>query len=87
MRGNMMRALGIVIVGWIIVAVLTGTLGVVFHFVPLLGPLASGLAEAVAVAYSSVVLVLLYFDVRCRKEAFDLEHLARLVETSGSAAA
>jgi hypothetical protein len=87
MRGNMMRALGIVIVGWIIVAVLTGTLGVVFHFVPLLGPLASGLAQAVAVAYSSVVLVLLYFDIRCRKEAFDLEHLARLVETSRSAAA
>lgn len=87
MRGNVLRALGIVVIGWIIVTVLSGTLGVVFHVVPLLGPLASGLAQAVGAAYSSVVLVLLYFDIRCRKEAFDLEHLARLVETTGSAAA
>jgi hypothetical protein len=28
--------------------------------------------------------VLLYFDVRCRKEAFDLEHLARQVEHGGT---
>ena len=87
MRGNMMRALGIVVIGWIIVGVLSGTLGVLLHFLPVLGPLASGLAQGVGVAYSSVVLVLLYFDIRCRKEAFDLEHLARLVETTGPAAA
>ena len=87
MRGNIGRAILIVIIGWIIALVIGGTLGVLFHFMPLLGPLASGLAQGVGVAYSSVVLVLLYFDVRCRKEAFDLEHLARLVESTGSAAA
>ncbi len=86
MRGNMGRGVGIVIIGWVIAMVIGGTLGVVFHFVPLLGPLVSGLAQGLGVAYSSVVLVLLYFDARCRKEAVDLEHLARLVESTGSAA-
>jgi hypothetical protein len=87
MRGNLLRAVGIVVIGWIIAAVISGTLGVVFQFLPMIGPLATGLAQGVGVAYSSVVLVLLYFDVRCRKEAFDLEHLARLVESTGSVAA
>ena len=27
-------------------------------------------------------MVLLYFDIRCRKEAFDLEHLSQLVAGS-----
>jgi hypothetical protein len=87
MRGNMWRAVGILVLGWIIVAVLGAVLGAVFKVVPVLGPVAQGLAQSVGVAYSAVVLVLLYFDVRCRKEAFDLEHLARLVEGSATDAA
>ena len=89
MRGNMLRALGIVVLGAIIVGMLSAVLGIVLRFVPVpvFGTLAEGLAQSVGVAYSSVVLVLLYFDVRCRKEAFDIEHLARLVESSGSVAA
>ena len=51
----------------------------VFSFVPMVGPVFSGLASAVGTAYVSAVIVVLYFDVRCRKEAFDLEHLAQLV--------
>jgi len=31
--------------------------------------------------------VVMYFDIRCRKEAFDLEHLASLVDARGAEAA
>ncbi len=87
MRGNKWRAIGVLVLGAIIVGVLTKVLGGVFGLVPFLGPVGSGLAQAIGVAYSTVVLVLLYFDIRCRKEAFDIEHLARLVEGSAPEAA
>jgi hypothetical protein len=86
MQQNMLRALGIVILGWLIVVVVSATLGVALHLVPVLGPVVQGVARSIGVAYSSVVLVLLYFDIRCRKEAFDLEHLAQLVEGPPAAA-
>ena len=34
--------------------------------------------------FSNAVLVVFYFDVRCRREGFDLEHLATLVEQRDS---
>ncbi len=80
MRGHKWRAFGVLLLGWIIVAVLGTVLGGIFKLVPVLGPIGQGFAQAVGVAYSTVVLVLLYFDIRCRTESFDLEHLARLVE-------
>ena len=39
------------------------------------------IAQAAANAFGTAALVVLYFDIRCRKEAFDLEHLARQVES------
>ena len=30
-------------------------------------------------------MVVLYFEIRCRKEAFEIEHLARLVQASSGA--
>jgi hypothetical protein len=80
MRGHLLRGFGVVLVGGLVVGVLSTVLGLVFGAVPLLGPLGSGLANAVGFAYTTTVGVLLYFDIRCRREAFDLEHLARLVE-------
>ena len=53
----------------------------VFAVAPGFGVVGSALAQAVAFAYYSAVSVVFYFDVRARKEAFDLEHLARLVES------
>jgi hypothetical protein len=87
MRGHKWRAAGVLLVGWIIVAVLGAVLGGSFHLVPLLGPIGQGIAQSIGVSYSTVVLVLLYFDIRCRKESFDLEHLARLVEGGATQAA
>ncbi len=84
MIGNLLRGLGVSIVGSIIVGVLGQGLGLALGFVPLLGDAAGVMAQAVGFAYLSAVYVLLYLDIRCRKEAFDLEHLAQMVEGSGS---
>ena len=79
MRGSLLRGFGITLAGGIIVSVVGGAIGLVVGHVPLLGPIGEGVARAAGVAYTSAVAVVLYFDIRCRKEAFDLEHLARLV--------
>lgn len=79
MQGNLLRAVGIVVVGALIVGVLGSALQFVFGYVPIVGALGSGLAQAAGSAYTSTVGVILYFDIRCRKEAFDVEHLAQLV--------
>jgi hypothetical protein len=79
MRGSLLRGLGITLAGAIIVSVVGGAIGLVAGQVPVLGPIGQGVARAAGVAYTSAVAVVLYFDIRCRKEAFDLEHLARLV--------
>jgi hypothetical protein len=84
MRGNRMRALGVLLLGFIVVSVL----GFAFNFgarlVPYAGPVASGLASAIGNAFITAVTVVLYFDIRCRKEAFEIEHLARLVRAGGA---
>ena len=79
MRGNLFRGLGIILAGAIIVSVVGSAIGLVVGHVPLIGPIGEGVARAAGAAYTSAVAVVLYFDIRCRKEAFDLEHLARLV--------
>src|SRR5439155_9262764 len=79
MRGNLLRGAGITFLGTPMVFVVGGVLQLALHFIPFVGPVGSGLARAAATAYTSAVLVVLYFDIRCRKEAFDLEHLARVV--------
>jgi hypothetical protein len=86
MRGNLLRALGIVVLSWIVLTVLGMGLGLAFTLMPSLAPLASGIAQSVAVAYLTAVSVVLYFDIRCRKEAFDLEHLAAQVDAGASVA-
>ena len=86
MRGNLLRALGIVVLSWLMVTVLGMGIGMAFALAPSLAPLASGIAQAVTVALLTAVSVVLYFDIRCRKEAFDLEHLAAQVDGAGSVA-
>jgi hypothetical protein len=85
MRGNVWRAIGILLLSGLITAVLTSAFGAVFRLAPVLAPLARGIAQSVGGAYTATVAVLLYFDIRCRKEAFDLEHLAELVESAAPA--
>jgi hypothetical protein len=80
MRGHMLRGFGILLVGTLLVSLLSSGIEIGLGWIPLFGPLAVGLAQGLGFAYTSTLGVLLYFDIRCRKEAFDLEHLSQLVE-------
>jgi hypothetical protein len=85
MNGNMLRALGLILVTAILSSALTAGVGMMAGFLPVIGGVLSGVAQAAANAFGTVTLVMLYFDIRCRKEAFDLEHLARQVESEAGA--
>lgn len=78
--GQRLRVVGITLVAGLLAAIPVGGLAWVSAFWPWIGAVVSGLGGALANAFTSAATVLLYFDLRCRKEAFDLEHLARLVE-------
>jgi len=80
MKGHKLRAFGLFTVTTLITMVASNAFSLVGLVLPGLGALLGALAEAVGVAFASAVSVVFYFDIRCRKEAFDLEHLARLVE-------
>jgi hypothetical protein len=87
MGGNLLRGFGVLFLGAVISELVSGVLhgAVSFAGNPLLTGLAGGLAQAAASAFTAAVGVVLYFDVRCRHEAFDLEHLARLVAANPGA--
>jgi hypothetical protein len=48
--------------------------------VPVVGAVVWGGVQALCQAYLYTTTVVAYFDIRCRLESFDLEHLAQLVE-------
>lgn len=83
--GNLMRILAVYLVAMILTMVVSAVLNLVTMRVPLLASLVSAVVQAVFTAYMSAAFVVIYFDLRCRKEAFDLEHLASLVGAEGAA--
>lgn len=87
MKGQRLRAFGIALLVGILSAVLGFGVQMALGFIPIVGPIGSGLVSAVSGAYMAAVWVVLYFDIRCRTEAFEIEQLARLVETGAGAAA
>jgi hypothetical protein len=54
--------------------------------VPIVGAVVWGCLQALCQAYLYTTTVVAYFDIRCRLESFDLEHLAQLVEGSSPTA-
>jgi hypothetical protein len=54
---------------------------------PWVGALMQGASQAITGAFTAAAMIVFYFDVRCRKEAFDVEHLARLVQAGATAGA
>jgi hypothetical protein len=81
-RGNWWRTLGVVLVAGVVSTVLLSALQFVFSYIPVLGSLLSGLAQAVTSTYQAVVLMVLYVDLRCRHEDFDLRFLAEQIAKS-----
>lgn len=84
MKGHLLRGFGIMCVVTLIVVVLQTGVDFALAAIPILHPVGSGLVQALGFAFYSSVGVLLYFDIRCRKEAFDLEHLSRVVAEGGA---
>lgn len=79
MRGHLMRGFGVMLVSALVILLLVGGVGFVLAFIPWLGSVGAGVAQAAGAAYGAAVGVALYFDLRCRKEAFEIEHLAQKV--------
>lgn len=79
MQGHLLRALGLLSAVWVVSTVLTTALTLPVTALPILGAVVPGAVNSITNAYGAAIAVVLYFDVRCRKEAFDLEHLAALV--------
>ena len=81
----MLRALGLIMVASILSVTLTAGVDLVAGFIPVVGSIVAGIVQGAANAFGTAALVVLYFDIRCRKEAFDLEHLAQQVESGPGA--
>jgi len=79
MRDNWWRGAFIVFLASLLASVVSGGFDLVFAFIPVVGPVLSGLVQAIFFAFGAAVVVLLYFDLRCRHEDFDLQHLAEQI--------
>jgi hypothetical protein len=81
------RTLGILLAAGLIVRVPVLVLTMIWHSIPILGSILTGLAASVGWAYSHTVIVVYYFDRRCRVEDFDLLRLAEQIRSEAQAGA
>lgn len=84
MRGQRLRGAALLLVAGVIATVPPLILKLLLEGIPRLELPLSTLAYSVGLAYSVAVMVVFYLDLRCRKESFDLELLARAVASDGS---
>jgi hypothetical protein len=87
MKGNKGRAFAVGLVAFVLMMVVSGGATWALNAWPIANAVASTIVGMVTYAFLYAVIVVFYFDVRCRREAFDLEHLAQLVEQRGGAPA
>ena len=85
MRGNRGRVFGLLLVAGLVSGVLNMVVQLTVGVLPVVGPLTAGIAQSISLAFTTSVAVVLYFDIRCRKEQFDVHHLA--AQVSGPVAA
>src|SRR5713101_6705715 len=81
------KAFGIFIVAGLIANVPAGVLHLFWSFIPVFGQILTAGTYAIASSYGRVVLVIYYFDRRCRTEDFDLRFLAEQIRSDTTAAA
>jgi len=79
MRGHLLRGLALAVLVAVLSTVLSVVLDAALDALPLVAPLGAGIVQAASVAWGSAVMVLLYLDVRSRKEAFGREDLRAAV--------
>lgn len=85
-RGHFGRVLGVVLVAGLGGGIVGAGVEAVLGSIPFLGPVLVGGVQAIVAAFGEIVVVVLYVDLRCRAENFDLERLANAVMTDGAAA-
>ncbi len=85
-RGQWWRTFGIIIASALIVQVPVAVLNLLWSSIPFLGPILTSLVQAATAAYAVIVMVLYYFDRRCRIENFDLHYLVEQVRAEGAIA-
>ena len=86
MTGVWWRTFGIFIVAGLITGVPMGVLQLFWSYIPVFGPILTAGTKAIASTYGLVVLVIYYFDRRCRTEDFDLRFLAEQIRSDAAAA-
>lgn len=84
--GAWWRTFGIFFVASLIAEVPAGVLQLFWSYIPVFGPILTAGTSAIATSYSLVVLVIYYFDRRCRTEDFDLRFLAEQIRSDTAAA-
>ena len=77
--GMRLRTLAVIFVATLVVLFPAVMVELFFGGIPVVGVFLVSAVQALGFAYTSCTEVVLYFDLRCRKEAFDLEYLAQLV--------
>jgi hypothetical protein len=85
-RGAWWRTFGLMFVIGIISSVPVGALEFLWAAIPVLGPILNAVTEAVVSSFCLVVIVIYYFDRRCRTEEFDLRLLAQQIRAEGGGA-
>lgn len=74
------RVLGLALVVYIISVIPASGTQMLMSFMPLAGGLLWGAVQGIAFTYVVATFVVFYYEILCREEAFDLEHLAQRVE-------
>ncbi len=72
MNGNLLRAMGI----FLVAGLAAGVLGGAVAWIPFVGLVGSLITQSATAAFAAATQMVLYFDIRCRKEGFDLERQA-----------
>jgi len=67
-EGQVLRVFGILAVAGLLAGLLGGAAGLALGAIPLIGPVATGLVQALGFAYTSAVGVVVYEDVRSRRD-------------------
>jgi hypothetical protein len=78
-KGYWWRIWSVLFVATFITGIVSAGVSAVLGSIPLLGPALTGGVQSIAAAYTSIALVVLYVDLRCRHEDFDLQLLANQV--------
>jgi hypothetical protein len=81
--GNFWHALGVVVVAAIITGIIAGLIGSIGGSNRIVGAIFTALGQVIVAPYSALVTVLLYLDLRARRENLTASQLRAELGTSG----